>query len=106
MVSKTKTTETVEEAVADIVNEEVYFNGHRVAVFGEYNNPERSADQDDFMTALNYVEDGCIKATTVGGLTVEDSNRYDDEVFVKYDDGDSRRATTYGELREAAGLVD
>ena len=106
MVSKIATTEIVEEAVADTVNENVFFNGNRVAVYGKYDNDERSADQDDFMTALNYVEDGCIKAATVGGLTVENSDRYDDEVFVKYCGGDRRRATVYNELREAAKLVD
>ena len=106
MVSKIATTEIVEEAVADTVDEAVFFNGDRVAVYGKYDNDERSADQDDFMTALNYVEDGCIKAATVGGLTVEDSDRYDDEVFVKYCGGDRRRATSYDELREAAAIVD
>jgi len=106
MVSKTKTTEIVEEAVADTVEENVYFNGNRVAVYGKYHDDERSADQEDFLAALDLVENGEFKSVTSGGLTVEDSDRYDNEVFVKYRGGDGRRATNYDELREAAALVD
>jgi hypothetical protein len=106
MVSKIATNEIVEEAVADTANEAVFFNGDRVAVFGEYQDSERSADQEDFLAALDLIEDGEFKSVTSGGLTIEDSDRHDDEVFVKYCGGDRRRVTTHGELSVAAALVD
>ena len=100
-----ETVTEVVEAVANRTAEDIHFNGDKVAVYGAFENPERSADQEDFMTALNYVEDGVLTAAGVGGLTIKNSDRFEGEVFVEYCNGDRRRATCFDELREAASLV-
>jgi hypothetical protein len=103
----TSTVEVTESYVADVVGEDIHFNEDTVAVYGNFNRDDRTADKGLFEAALTLIEGGA-ESVNLGDLEIV---RTHDNVSYGEDYGTTEivevlceggpRSTSIGELRAA-----
>lgn len=103
--TETRTIEVEQDiVVADTVSEDIHFNGETVAIFGEFDEDDHTADIDVFDAALTAIEQGADRVDINDHIAIEHSNGETADHFsirIAVHFGDGKRISRVGELQNA-----